>query len=43
MTKAMNDYFEGNYIEPSKTRFIDYLLNTWFPAKRLGDETKKCI
>ncbi|MEK4207133.1 tyrosine-type recombinase/integrase [Paenibacillus sp. FSL R10-2788] len=41
MTKAMNDYFEGNYIEPSKTRFIDYLLNTWFPAKRLGDETKK--
>lgn len=41
MTKAMNEYFEGNYIEPSKTRFIDYLLNTWFPAKKLAPETKK--
>jgi integrase len=41
MTKAMNDFFEGNYIEPSKTKFIDYLIYTWIPAKRLGKETKK--
>lgn len=42
MTKAMNEHFEGTYIEPSRTKFIDYLLNTWLPAKRsLGKQTKE--
>lgn len=42
MTKAMNEFFDGTYIEPSKTKFIDYLLITWLPAKnQLSNQTRK--
>lgn len=42
MTKAMNEFFDGTYIEPSKTKFIDYLLDTWLPAKsKLSKQTKE--
>ncbi|SDF05612.1 AP2-like DNA-binding integrase domain-containing protein [Fontibacillus panacisegetis] len=42
MTKAMNDFFEGTYVEPSKIKFIDYLNDTWLPAKKsLSQQTRE--
>jgi Site-specific recombinase XerD len=41
-TKAMNEFFEGTYITPSKVIFGDYVLHTWLPAKsKLATETRK--
>ena len=33
LTEAMNSFFQGTYIEPSKTLFQDYLTE-WFQTKR---------
>jgi len=42
MTKAMNEYYEGTYIEPSRVKFIDYLIETWLPAKKsLSKQTRE--
>ncbi|MFD2671792.1 site-specific integrase [Marinicrinis sediminis] len=40
MIKAMNDFNEGDYIEPSKKKLGDYLVNVWLPLRKdLGRAT----
>lgn len=41
MVKAMDEFNEGEYIEPSRMKLLEYLLNTWLPVKKMSNETKK--
>lgn len=40
MVKAESEYYEGTYIDPSKTLFGVYLLDQWLPIKPLAESTK---
>jgi integrase len=41
MVEAMNDFFKGNYITPDKTPFAKFLIETWLPSKKIGEDTRK--
>ncbi|WP_405169273.1 tyrosine-type recombinase/integrase [Paenibacillus sp. FSL H3-0286] len=40
MVKAESEYYEGTYIDPSKTLFGVYLLDQWLSIKPLAESTK---
>ncbi|WP_081393719.1 tyrosine-type recombinase/integrase [Paenibacillus odorifer] len=41
MVKAENEFYEGTYVDPSKTLFGVYLLEQWLPIKSLAESTKE--
>ncbi|QWU13369.1 Site-specific recombinase XerD [Paenibacillus sophorae] len=41
MVKAESEYYEGTYVDPSKTKFGVYLLDQWLPIKSLAGSTKE--